>query len=448
MKLYHRLVKADRSGQDPTAQQATARNALRQVAANSLQEIGDQVVNAKTVLPWLFASLGVPSVLIGLLVPIRESGSMLPQAALTPMIRRMPRRRTAWVAGAMGQALATAAMAFAAAGLSGTAAGLVILGALAVFALSRSLCSLAGKDVMGRSVPKGERGQISGISTVLSGAVAVTLGLGIRLLGGDDVSPTVLAALLGAAALAWTLAAVVFAGIREPADADADADAGTNAHVHADADADAGPQAGDGRGGWLRSSWRLLADDAPFRHFVLARTLLLVSALSPPFVVALAARAGGVGLDGLGPFVLAQGLASLVGGRWFGTLADRSSKRLMVGGAAFASVLVLLFLAALAVPGMRAQWWLYPVVYLLLVLTHTAVRVARKTYVVDMAEGDRRTEYVAVANTAMGMLLLVVGGVSGALAALGTEVALAFLALLGLAGVQVSRRLPEVSHHG
>lgn len=442
MKLYHRLVKADRSGQDPTAQQATARNALRQVAANSLQEIGDQVVNAKTVLPWLFASLGVPSVLIGLLAPIRESGSMLPQAALTPMIRRMPRRRTAWVAGAMGQALATAAMAFAAAGLSGTAAGLVILGALAVFALSRSLCSLAGKDVMGRSVPKGERGQISGISTVLSGAVAVTLGLGIRLLGGDDVSPTVLAALLGAAALAWTLAAVVFAGIREPADADA----GTNADVHADADA--GPQAGDGRGGWLRSSWCLLADDAPFRHFVLARTLLLVSALSPPFVVALAARAGGVGLDGLGPFVLAQGLASLVGGRWFGSLADRSSKRLMVGGAAFASMLVLLFLAALAVPGMRAQWWLYPLVYLLLVLTHTAVRVARKTYVVDMAEGDRRTEYVAVANTAMGMLLLVVGGVSGALAALGTEVALAFLALLGLAGVQVSRRLPEVSHHG
>jgi hypothetical protein len=431
-KLYHRLVKADRSGQAPSAQQATARNALRQVAANSLQEIGDQVVNAKTVLPWLFASLGAPAVLIGLLVPIRESGSMLPQAALTPMIRRMPRRRIAWVAGAIGQALATAAMAFAAAGLTGTAAGLVILGALTVFALSRSLCSLAGKDVMGRSVPKGERGQISGISTVMSGAVAVTLGLGIRLLGGDEVSPTVLAALLGAAALAWTRAAAVFAAIREPADADADT----------------GTRAADDRDGWLRSSWRLLADDAPFRHFVLARTLLLVSALSPPFVVALAARAGGVGLDGLGPFVLAQGLASLVGGRWFGTLADRSSKRLMVHGAAFASVLVLLFLAALAVPGMRAQWWLYPVVYLLLVLTHTAVRVARKTYVVDMAEGDRRAEYVAVANTAMGMLLLVVGGVSGALAALGTEVALAFLALLGLAGVQVSRRLPEVSHHG
>jgi len=85
------------------------------------------------------------------------------------------------------------------------------------------------------------------------------------------------------------------------------------------------------------------------------------------------------------------------------------------------------------------------VVYLLLVLVHTAVRVARKTYVVDMAEGDRRTEYVAVANTAMGTLLLLIGGLSGALAALGAEVALGFLALLGIAGVIVSRGLPEVS---
>lgn len=424
--IYQRLVKADRSGQDVGQQQATARNGLLQVAANSLQAIGDQVVNAKTVLPWLFASLGVPAIFIGFLVPIRESGSMLPQAALTPWIRRLRQRRMAWIAGAAGQAAGTAVMAFAAATMAGAAAGAVILGALAVFALSRSLCSLAGKDVMGDTVPKGERGQINGVSTALSGALAITLGLAIRLLGGDDVSPLVLAALLAVAALAWVLAAVVYAGVREPA---RPADAGN----HAD-----GP-------GWARSSWRLLRDDGPFRRFVLARTLLLVSALSPPFVVALAAGVGGVGLGGLGPFVIAQGLASLIGGKPFGTLADRSSRRLMTWGAGIAAVVVVAFLLALAVPGLRAQWWLYPVVYLLLVLVHTAVRVARKTYVVDMAEGDRRTAYVAVANTAMGLLLLVIGALSGALATLGAEVALGFLALLGLMGVFVSRGLPEVS---
>ncbi len=88
---------------------------------------------------------------------------------------------------------------------------------------------------------------------------------------------------------------------------------------------------------------------------------------------------------------------------------------------------------------------LYPAVYLLLALIHTGVRVARKTYIVDMAPGDRRTEYVAVANTAMGALLLGAGAVSSVLALLGAELALVFLALLGAAGVVTARTLPEVS---
>lgn len=69
---------------------------------------------------------------------------------------------------------------------------------------------------------------------------------------------------------------------------------------------------------------------------------------------------------------------------------------------------------------------------------------ARKTYVVDMAEGDRVTDYVAVSNTAMGVLLLATGAVNAGLALLGVEVALAFLAAMGLIGVFVGRTLPEV----
>jgi hypothetical protein len=54
------------------------------IAAQALQNAGDQVVKASTVLTWLLAALGAPAWTIGLLVPIRESGSMLPQAAMTP----------------------------------------------------------------------------------------------------------------------------------------------------------------------------------------------------------------------------------------------------------------------------------------------------------------------------------------------------------------------------
>lgn len=422
--VYQRLVRADRDDQDGTEQREVAANGSRQILAEALQATGDQVVNAKTVLPWLFASLGVPAGLTGLLVPIRESGSMLPQAALAPWVERTKRRRYLWVLGAAGQALGAAGMAASAALFDGLVAGVVILVALAVFALARALTSLAGKDVLGRTIPKGERGQINGLTTVLSGAVAITLGVGIRLLGGDGAGAGVLAWLLAIAAVLWVLALLVFLGIREP---------------------DEEPATAQETAGWAGRAVQLLRQDRAFRRFVLARSLLLVSALSPPFVVALAAQAGGGGLSGLGPFVIAQGVAGLIGGKTFGRLADRSSRDLMVGGAAAATVVIAGFLLLLRIPGMPEAWWLYPLTYLVLALTHTAVRVARKTYVVDMAQDDQRTKYVAVANTAMGVLLLIAGAVSGGLALLGPEVALLFLGILGLLGVVVSRTLPEVS---
>jgi hypothetical protein len=398
-------------------------NALRIVAAQTLQNIGDRVVDAKTVLPWLLTAVGAPAAFVGLLVPIRESGSLLPQAPLVPWVRRQAVRKWVWVAGGAGQAVAVAAMALAAATLRGTAAGGALIAALAVFAVARALSSIASKDVLGRTVPKGRRGQINGLATVTSGAVAITLGFAIRVLGGDEVGAGALALLLGAAALAWVAALAVYATVREPPGAADDA-------------LDAG---------WLRHALALLRADAPFRRFVLVRTLLLVSALSPPFVVTLGAQETGVGLANLGPFLVSAGLAGLAGGWVFGRLADRSSRRLMVLGAAVASAVVLLLLAVRTVPAIGRTWWLYPLAYLLLALAHTGVRVARKTYVVDLASGNRRTDYVAVSNTAMGVLLLVTGGISSLLAQVGVGLALGFLALLGLGGVVAARALPEVS---
>ena len=87
----------------------------------------------------------------------------------------------------------------------------------------------------------------------------------------------------------------------------------------------------------------------------------------------------------------------------------------------------------------------FPVGFFLVNLAHTAIRVARKTYVVDMAEGDQRTRYVADANTLMGVILLVVGVLSGVVSAWGPEFALLFLAVIGLVGVAFSRTLVEVS---
>src|SRR5699024_8165409 len=155
------------------------------------------------------------------------------------------------------------------------------------------------------------------------------------------------------------------------------------------------------------------------------------------------------GLAGLGGFILASGVAALLGGRIFGRLADRSSKRVMTIGAAFASLVLVTLVLVVEVldvgGGSVGAYVLFVGCYLLVTLTHTGVRIGRKTYVVDLAEGDLRTTYVAVSNSAMGLILLVVGALSSALAPLGIAWALLFLAGLGLLGVVGSARLPEVS---
>lgn len=86
-RVYQRLVRGHHAaddGMDTQVAAAVPRNATRQVGALALQSAGDLVVDAKTVLAWLLAALGAPAAVAALLVPVRESGSMLPQAALGP----------------------------------------------------------------------------------------------------------------------------------------------------------------------------------------------------------------------------------------------------------------------------------------------------------------------------------------------------------------------------
>ena len=442
-KLYSALVKRDLEVERELPDEVRADvppNALRLIAAHALQSSGDQATKASTVLPWLFHALGVPPALAGVLVPIRESGSMLPQAFLTPLVLRVRHRKWVFVTGAVVQAVSVAAMAVTAAVGSGLAAGLVIVAALAVFSLGRCLGSISSKDVQGRTVPKGQRGQINGLATIASGLVALTLGLGIRLFGGADLQADQLAWLLAGGAACWVGVAAVYAGIREPADLEA-----PQSPVHAD-----GSGAVRKEPSRSAQSWALLRDDHDFRLFVTVRSLLLVSALSPPFVVTLAVTSGTEGLAGLGSFIIASGLAALLGGGIFGRWADRSSANLMSVGAALASAVIVALLLVVALPAFSEEsGWadlVFVGCYFLLTLLHTGVRVGRKTYVVDMAEGDLRTTYVAVSNSALGVILLVVGGISSLLAIASVEWALLFLAAMGIVGVFAARKLPDVSH--
>ncbi|TVS12361.1 MAG: MFS transporter [Wenzhouxiangella sp.] len=400
-------------------------NFFLQVSTQFLTKLGDAIANPKTILAWMLSALGAPGVFTAFLVPIRESGSLIPQLVIASYVRRQAIRKWTFMLGCVLQGLAVLGMAMIAVTLTGTAAGFALIGALVVFSLARGLCSVASKDVLGKTVPKTRRGQVGGWSEFLAGLV--TIGVGVLLLldlrePGDMATYLILLACAGGL---WFLAAGTYALIREyPGSTAGGADALSEA----------------------LKRLQLLSTDRPFRQFVIARSLLLCSALSAPFFIMLAHEQTEGALLVLGLFVIADGLASLVSAPFWGKFADASSRRVMVvAGAASALTGVALVALVQTSATLAASQWLYPLFFFLLAIAHAGVRLGRKTYIVDLAGGNKRTDYVAVSNTVIGVVLLLAGSVGALTAVLPISGVILILAGMGLAGAVLSARLPEVT---
>ncbi len=399
------------------------RNFFLILAANVLTKLGDLLISPKTVLAWLMSAVGAPA-LVAWLVPIRESGSMMPQMVIGAWVRRKAVRKWFWTLGSLGQALSVAAMAGCVWFLDGYAAGGGILAALIAFSLARGFCSVSMKDVQGKCIPKTRRGRLSGLASTLGGTATVIL---TALLFWDRGDPSLAfyTALLLLAALLWVVAGALFATVDEYA----------------------GETGGGGNAiGEAFRSLSLLRDDAPFRHFVITRALLLCSALASPYFVVLAQKTSDLGWM-LGVFLLASSLASSLSASFWGWAADTSSRRVMIRGAAMASGTCLIAGITALVAGTEtdALAWFYPLAFFVLSIAHAGVRLGRKTYLVDMAGGNKRTDYTAVSNTVIGVLLLVTGGLT-ALVSMVSEVAVILvLGLMGLAGMVSALRLNEVT---
>ncbi len=400
------------------------RNFLVLLVAASMTRFGDAVADPKTVLAWLMSFVGAPGFLFALLVPIRESGSMLPQIFIGGHLRKRSLRRGAWIISNLLQCAMVAGIGLAAATLDGAAAGWAILVCVAGFSLARSLGSVAGKDVLGKVVPKGRRGRLNGLATGLSGLLAVGFGVFLSAGGMRDDSPLFYGGLLAGGAVLWLLAAAVLTRLRERPG-----------------------ETAPGGAAWRDSLARLdlLRTDPVFRRFLITRTLLLCSALSAPFYVLLARERTTANASVLGGFILASGLANALSAPIWGVMADRSSRRVLIRAALLTGALgVALFAAVESLPGAAASDWLYPAAFFVLGVAHGGVRAGRKTYVVDLAGGVKRTDYVSVGNTFMGMMLLLAGVVTGLLAFLPPQWIILLMAFSGLAASLAATTLPEV----
>ncbi|WP_111559106.1 MFS transporter [Paracoccus sediminilitoris] len=405
-------------GLDGDQKQAEPRNFLRHVAALSGSKLGDGLVDAKLVLSWLLTHLGAGSVFIGLLVPVREAGSLLPQLFTAGAIGALPRRKWVWAVGSIVQGLAALGIALAAMVMQGAAAGLAIVGLLAVLALARSACSASYKDVLGKTVGKSRRGSATGLASSIGAAGVIIFAL-LLLWGPVDRAPLVIGAILLAGA-AWIMGGAAFATLDER------------------------PQPREDMLSLRQSlaQLSLLRRDGQLARFVLARSLLVGTALAPPYLLVLAA---GQDADDrqLGLLVLASALASLLSSWVWGRMSDRSARRVLIWSGTAASV-ALAMAIGLRVAGLAGYAAAIAVVLFGLMIAYHGVRQGRSTYLVDMAPDDQRAAYTAVSNLVVGVVILVAGAASAALAALGAPWVIAVFAVASVAGAWVAYGLDEV----
>lgn len=399
------------------------RSFLVHIVSLVASKTGDRLASPKLVLSWLMTNLGAPAWMLGLLVPLRESLSLLPQLFVAGYIRAVAVRKWFWVAGSVVQGIAVAAMALVAVTLDGAVAGGAILALLVLFSLARGVCSVSAKDVLGKTVGKNRRGMATGYASSIAGAATIAVGAVAMFVPPDRQGPGFFGILLVIAGALWLFAAAAFSRLNEYRGAT------------------------EGGGNAIEEAIRqigLIRRDRELRRFLIARSLLLSTALVAPFYVSLASRYSDSALGQLGWLLVASGAASFISAPLWGRLADRSSRMTMALGALLAAAAGFGTAALTRFP----EWpWLsagFAGSYFLLSVAHAGVRLGRKTHLIDMATADNRASYVAVSNTFIGVMLLLGGAFGGLASAAGPAAAILVLSFLSLAAAAVVSRLQEV----
>ncbi len=395
----------------------------RQVIAAVASKTGDQFSKPGLILTWLLTALGAPAITIGLLVPIREAGSLLPQLVVANFIRRREIRKNFWIVGSVLQGVAVLGMGLVALFLKGAPAGWSVVGSLVLFSLARGVCSISSKDLLGKTIPKTRRGRLGGLASSISGWIAVGVAVFFIFNKAHELPVSLFAELLFAAGILWFIGAFVMSRVIEkPGEV----------------------STGNGFFREMKESLGLVKTDPVFLRFCIARALLASTALSMPFYVVLAHEATGGRIRSLGILMIAGSLATALSGVIWGKTSDISSRKtLAVAGLAAGMIGCLTAWVSSFEVGELGAAWLYGGLFFLIGVTHTGIRNGRKTYLIDHANQDNRARLVAVSNTLMGIILLLSGSFGLLAGALGERAIILIFALLGIAGSLLAFTLPE-----
>lgn len=372
----------------------------RLLSISTLTQLADEIVSAKIVLPWILLSLNAPLWMLALIVPIKESGALLPQWSVQKILAAKFSTVTIW---RTGMAMQGAALFAIAAGMwwlvAASFAAYLVLLAVVVLSLGRALCSFTIKDIQAHNVEKGRRGKLIGAGGSAAGLVTILVALLLwqysadsAVVGSEIPEQTVLGLLVIAGCLCYGLGLWLSRSLSMPEPIVPEPNTPSRRPV------------GSVPSVPSLSLWQYVTHESDLRELIISRVLLMHGAIVLPLMVLLIAERY-EGISSLALVMLASAIASFMSSYIWGWFSDYSARTTL----AIAAAGCMLSLGWLLTPWGLAELYAAGAGFLLMNLCYSGIRTARKTYLIDMVSHTKRQRYVAAGNTIVGCVLLLVG---------------------------------------
>ena len=420
----------------------------RLLSISTLTQLSDEIVSAKIILPWLFVILGAPAWMLSLLVPLKESGALLPQWSVQQVLKARFSTASIWRMGMLVQGcsilslLVILSLYIRGSDLPSFLFYLALV-SVGTGSLGRALCSFTIKDIQAHNIAKGERGKLIGAGGSLAGLT--TIGVALFLLSVGNTSQhieTVLQFMLLGGVSCYGISLLLSLRLQMPdakrdeeqeIDKDAQSDAGTDVHLNTEQQTNPHVQTKAATSNkpldtlnnpHLLAYWLAHHD---LRQIVYARLFLLHGALAMPFMLLwlLDNTLSDKSFTQLPLALLVSALASFLAAYFWGLFADRSARttQAIAGGCCAVSILGLAALDGFLRAGQygmsgSVEFLTQSVQYQTVIaftlffganLAYAGVRTARKTYLIDAVASTVRQQHVAAGNTLVGIGLLGLG---------------------------------------
>lgn len=401
------------------------KNFTLNVANGSLTKLAEKIISPNLTLAWILSFLSAPVFLIGMLVPIKDVGSLLPQLIVSGKIRSFSIRKNFWTISAFVQSFCmflSGLLVYLYPNQSFTAYLIVFL--VLIFSIASGVGSVSFKDVTGKTIPKGQRGQMLSYRSTFGGILALVAGLILVFFIEGENSSLTYSLLFVIAGILWFFAAILFHNIQE--------------------------EPGSTKGGRspideVKEGVSIIRKDTNFRNFLFTRALLMTIPLLQPFYVILANKYSGDNWKNLGFLIIISSIAQIISSPIWGRLSDKSSLLVLRLASGFALFGIAYAIFILLSDLEFSFYWMLPL-FFINAIAYAGARLSRKTYLVDYSPEDERPTYVAMASTIIGIFTIITASFGLIADQFGLLYQFIFFATLLILCVIISYQLKNIHH--